>query len=150
MLGGGWAGGISFRICTALMLSSPKITTISCVCVCACLSHVALLRVSLPRSPVLTGSPEFNSAVSPAVGDVFELELLESKDCQSRRQCTFWVMGYALLALRVEVNPAHAPTPLVKADVIKPLKTRSRNRAYPVIRDEEVLLPAHEDILTLC
>lgn len=58
-------------------------------------------------------------------------------------------MEYVLLALRMEVNPAHGPTPLVKADVIKTLEARSRNCAHPVIRDEEMLLPAHEDILAL-
>jgi hypothetical protein len=49
----------------------------------------------------------------------------------------------------MEVNPAHAPNPLVKADIIEALETRPRNRAYPVVRDEEVLLPAHEDVLSL-
>lgn len=59
------------------------------------------------------------------------------------------VNGYALLALRMEVNPAHAPTPLVKADIIEALKARPRNRAHPMVRDEEVLLPAHEDVFAL-
>lgn len=49
----------------------------------------------------------------------------------------------------MKVNSAHAPTPLVKADIIEALKTRPCNRAHPVIRDEEVLLPAHEDVLAL-
>lgn len=59
------------------------------------------------------------------------------------------IEGYALLALRMEVNPTHAPNTLVKADIVEPLKARPRNRAHPMVRDEKVLLPAHEDVLAL-
>ena len=49
----------------------------------------------------------------------------------------------------MKINPAHAPAALVKADVIKPLEARARDRPHAVVGDEEVLLPAHEDVLAL-
>jgi hypothetical protein len=56
---------------------------------------------------------------------------------------------YALLALSMEVNPTNAPTALVEADIIEALEARASDGAHAVVRDEEVLLPAHEDVLAL-
>lgn len=59
------------------VLKSPYV-----VCVFVHPAHVALLHVSLLKSPfaaVPTGSPEFNCTVGPTVRNVLELELLESK-----------------------------------------------------------------------
>lgn len=98
MTGDGWAGGNQFplyapRSCYPV-LKSPYVV---CVCVFVHPARVALLHVSLLKSPfaaVPTGSPEFNCAVGPAVGDVLELELLESRVCQSRlRQIALWEAG---------------------------------------------------------
>lgn len=54
-----------------------------------------------------------------------------------------------LLALRVEVDPAHGSFTLVEADVVEALKTRAADGAHAVVRHQEVFFPAHKDVLTL-
>lgn len=54
-----------------------------------------------------------------------------------------------LLALGVEVDPADAAVTLVEANVIEALEAGARNRLDAVVRNQEVLFPAHEDVLTL-
>lgn len=39
---------------------------------------------------------------------------------------------------------------LVEANIIKPLKTCTGNRADPVIWNQEMFLPSHEYVLFLC
>lgn len=38
---------------------------------------------------------------------------------------------------------------LVKADIVKPLEARPADRAHAMVREQEVFLPAHEDVLAL-
>ena len=47
----------------------------------------------------------------------------------------------------MKVNPTHTPHPLIETNIIKPLKTRAANTLHPMIGDEEVLLPAHKQVL---
>lgn len=54
-----------------------------------------------------------------------------------------------LLTLRMEINPTNTPINLIKTNVIKPLETGARDRLDAVVRHEEVLFPAHEDVLAL-
>lgn len=75
----GWGESVSVyapRSCYPI-LKSPYV-----MCsVCVHPARVALLHVSLPSAVVPIGSPEFYRAVGPTVGDVLELELLESRGC---------------------------------------------------------------------
>lgn len=54
-----------------------------------------------------------------------------------------------LLTLGMEIDPTDPPIPLIETNIIKTLETRPRDRLHAVIRDQEVLFPAHEDVLTL-
>ena len=56
----------------------------------------------------------------------------------------------SLLALGMEVNPAHGPRHLVETDIVKPLETGAQNLTHAVVRHEKRLLPAHEDVFVLC
>lgn len=49
----------------------------------------------------------------------------------------------------MEINPTDSPTTLVKTNIVKPLKARSRNRFDPMIRNQKVLFPSHEQVLAL-
>ena len=49
----------------------------------------------------------------------------------------------------MEINPTDSPIHLVKADIIKPLEACARDLSYAMVRHQEVLLPAHEDVLAL-
>lgn len=55
----------------------------------------------------------------------------------------------ALLALSVEIDPAHGPRHLVEADIVKALEASAHNLADTVVGHEERLLPAHEDVFAL-
>lgn len=54
-----------------------------------------------------------------------------------------------LLTLSMEINPAHTPHPLIKADVIKPLETRAAYTLHAMIGNEEVFLPPHEQVFAI-
>lgn len=54
-----------------------------------------------------------------------------------------------LFALGVEVDPAHTAGALVETDVVEPFKTRTRDGLDPVVRDQEVFFPAHEQMFPL-
>lgn len=54
---------------------------------------------------------------------------------------------YLLLAPTVEIDSTDAALPLVEADVVEPLEAGAVDGAHPVVGDEEVLLPAHEDVV---
>lgn len=47
----------------------------------------------------------------------------------------------------MEIDTANAAHLLVKADVVEALEAGAVDSAHPVVGDEEVLLPAHEDVL---
>lgn len=49
----------------------------------------------------------------------------------------------------MEIYAANFTLQLVEADVVESLKTRSADRPDTVIRDKEMLLPSHKDILSL-
>ena len=49
----------------------------------------------------------------------------------------------------MEIYPAHSPLDLVEANVVKSFKTSAHDLAHAVVRNEEGLLPAHEDVLAL-
>jgi hypothetical protein len=54
-----------------------------------------------------------------------------------------------LLTLRMEINPTNTSINLIKANVIKTLETRARDRLHAVVRHEEVFFPAHENVFAL-
>ena len=58
-------------------------------------------------------------------------------------------MRHSLLAFRMKVYPAHLPLELVEANVVEALKARSSDGSHAVVRNQEVLFPAHEDVLSL-
>jgi len=49
----------------------------------------------------------------------------------------------------MEVYPAYGPLTLVEADVVEALKAGAADRAHAMVGEEEVFLPAHEDVLAL-
>jgi hypothetical protein len=49
----------------------------------------------------------------------------------------------------MEIDALYATRYLVEADVVEALETRPVDRLHSVIRDEEVLFPAHEEVLFL-
>lgn len=53
------------------------------------------------------------------------------------------------LALAVEINAIDLPLDLIKTDIVKPLEARATYGSHSVIGDEEMLFPAHEDMLAL-
>ena len=59
-------------------------------------------------------------------------------------------MNDLLLAFGVEIYPTNRSLDLVEADVIEPLKTSTANRPHSVIWNEEMFLPSHEYVLSLC
>jgi hypothetical protein len=50
----------------------------------------------------------------------------------------------------VEIDPANRSLYLIKADVVETLKTGTTDCSYSVIWDQEVFLPSHEYVLSLC
>lgn len=59
-------------------------------------------------------------------------------------------MQHVLLALCVKIDSGHCPFNLVETNIIKALKTRARYSSHAMVRNEEILLPPHEDMLALC
>ncbi len=49
----------------------------------------------------------------------------------------------------MEVDTADLPAHLVEADVVEALEARAVDRPNSVVRDQEVFLPPHEDVLPL-
>ena len=47
------------------------------------------------------------------------------------------------------IYPLEFSFPLIKANVIKPLKASSTNGSNTMVRHEEILLPSHEDMFAL-
>lgn len=50
----------------------------------------------------------------------------------------------------MKINPADLPLELVETNIIEALKTGSGNGPNPVIRHQEMFLPSHKDVLSLC
>ncbi len=49
----------------------------------------------------------------------------------------------------MKIDATNSTSDLVEADVVKPLEAGAGDGADAVVRHEEVLLPAHEDVLAL-
>lgn len=49
----------------------------------------------------------------------------------------------------MEIHAAYRSLYLVKADIVETLKAGARDCPDPMVRDEEILLPSHEHVLTL-
>lgn len=50
----------------------------------------------------------------------------------------------------MKVDSGHSPFDLVETDIIKALKTSTGYSSHAMVRDEEILLPPHKDVLALC
>jgi len=50
----------------------------------------------------------------------------------------------------MEVYSTDCPLNLVEADVVESLKAGTSNCSHSVVRNQEMFLPPHEDILSLC
>jgi len=50
----------------------------------------------------------------------------------------------------MEIDAAHAPGDLVEADVVEAFEASSADLPDPVIGDQKVFLPSHENVLPLC
>lgn len=50
----------------------------------------------------------------------------------------------------MKVNSTDSSLYLIKTDVVEPLEARSGDLPHPMVRYEEILLPAHEQMLALC
>ena len=53
-------------------------------------------------------------------------------------------------ALGVEVNPTHCPPHLIETDVVKAFEACARDGAHAMIWYQEVLLPSHENVFSVC
>lgn len=54
-----------------------------------------------------------------------------------------------LLALGMEIDPTHPPLDLIKTDIVEALKASALDGFELVVRNEEMLLPSHEDVFLL-
>jgi len=50
----------------------------------------------------------------------------------------------------MEVYSAYGPLNLVEADVVETFKAGTSDCSHSVIRNQEMFLPPHEDVLSLC
>jgi hypothetical protein len=57
--------------------------------------------------------------------------------------------GNLLLTLRVVINAFHATRHLIETNVVEALKTCAVDGLHPMVRDQKVLLPAHEEVFFL-
>lgn len=49
----------------------------------------------------------------------------------------------------MEIDAVNLSPHLVETNIVKSLEARARDGAHPMVRHEEVLLPAHKDVLVL-
>jgi len=56
---------------------------------------------------------------------------------------------FLLLTLRMEIDTADIARDLIEANVVEAFETGSGNSPHTMIRNEEVFLPPHKDILSL-
>ncbi len=54
-----------------------------------------------------------------------------------------------LFALCMKVDSTHLPRDLIEADVVEPFEARPRDCSYFMIRDQKILFPSHEKVLSL-
>lgn len=59
------------------------------------------------------------------------------------------IQNHILFASRMEINPAHIPRYLIKANIIEPLKACSQDLTHSVIWNKERFFPSHEYIFAL-
>ena len=105
-----------------------------------------------PPGKIAQRSTELHGRRATMILDMPELELLKPRDqwvSLNYRKLSEIRQEYVLLAFCVEVYPSYRSFHLIKANVVEAFKTRPRNRSYTMIRDEEVLFPPHEYVLTL-
>jgi hypothetical protein len=71
--------------------------------------------------------------------------------CQQAASLNVEFKGFQnlLLALSMEVDALNTARNLVKANVVEALKARTTYRLDPMIRNQEVLLPAHKKVFFL-
>lgn len=58
-------------------------------------------------------------------------------------------MWYVLLAVRMKIYPSDGACDLVEAYVVESLETCAADLSYSVIRNQELLFPSHEHVLTV-
>lgn len=93
------------------------------------LNTSAMYNASFTRST--PSSPKLHSTDTSSILHMLQIQLL------------------ILLTLRMEINPTNTSINLIKANVIKTLETRARDRLHAVVRHEEVFFPAHENVFAL-
>ena len=76
-------------------------------------------------------SSKFHSTLASAIPHVSQLQLL------------------VLLTLSMEVYAAHTAHPLIKANIVEALERRAADALDSVVRHQKVLLPSHEQMLSL-
>ncbi len=59
-------------------------------------------------------------------------------------------MTDSLLALCVEIDPANSSLNLIEANIVEPFEARTTDCSNSMIGNQEVLLPSHEDVFSLC
>lgn len=94
-------------------------------------------------------TPSLQSIHDPQRASTLAVETCLICESYSLIACRFWYL-HLLLALGVEINPTHCPLNLVKTDIIKSFKTCTAYCPYSMIGDQEMFLPSHEYILSLC
>lgn len=81
---------------------------------------------------------------------MLELELLISTTVVSMRQKpTSQNQKNSLFTARVVVNTTHGPLHLIEADIVEPLEAGADDGTHAMVRDQKVLLPAHEEMFAL-
>lgn len=60
-----------------------------------------------------------------------------------------WCCNGLLFALRMKVYPVDHPLHLIEAYVVETLKAHTGYCPHSVVRDQEMLLPPHEDVFSL-
>jgi hypothetical protein len=58
--------------------------------------------------------------------------------------------AFLLLTLSMEINSTNSPMALIEAYVIKPFKAGAANGTDTVVWNQEMLLPPHKYVVTLC
>ena len=81
--------------------------------------------------------------------DMLKLQLLKTVLTSASISPKMGSLWYIPLALCMKIDTANRPLHLVETNVVKSLKAGARNRPHPMIRDEKILLPTHEHVLTL-
>jgi hypothetical protein len=78
------------------------------------------------------------------------VEICIKVSCNAPRASVTVFGSTILLTLGMEIYAANSTLALIEADIVEALEARPTNSAYTVIRYEEVFLPPHKNILSLC